>query len=403
MKEKYILMNQNTEVLKFEFDKDLNIITNIEKIENIQYAPLNIKNITEEKRLKELNNWFNERAIPVYRDNAREITEIFGINSVKELINKDYALSLSDEYWFKPENSKIEWKDINYFDQNYDSFSFAEATYGSGAGKSLNQTTGKHSDKTPNNTTNGQLKKIWIKKNGENYLYKGAGTIHNFEPINEVLASKICEILEVPYVEYNIDIIHSKRQDNLVSVCKCAINKNEEIIPAHSVLTEKKEKVTKTIKDYYIYLEILKEHNVPNAEEYLQKMFLLDYIMLNEDRHLNNFGVIRNVQTLEWERVCPIFDTGRSMNTNVTTSYWDFEQGEVKCFTNELISSKNLEDLFTIKISSEQMEKLRKLADFYRNMLIEYRDYIKLSDEEIDKVFNGYKKRLECINVCDRK
>lgn len=57
--------------------------------------------------------------------------------------------------------------------------------------------------------------------------------------------------------------------------------------------------------------------------EYLQKMFILDYIMLNEDRHLNNFGVIRDVKTLEWKQICPIFDTGRSMNTNVTISYWD--------------------------------------------------------------------------------
>ena len=39
--------------------------------------------------------------------------------------------------------------------------------------------------------------------------------------------------------------------------------------------------------------------------------------MLNEDRHLSNFGIIRDVKTLEWKQVCPIFDTGRSMNTNI--------------------------------------------------------------------------------------
>ena len=49
--EKYILMNQNEEVLKFEFDKDLNVITEINEIYNLDYAPLNIKNIIEENRL----------------------------------------------------------------------------------------------------------------------------------------------------------------------------------------------------------------------------------------------------------------------------------------------------------------------------------------------------------------
>ncbi len=398
MKEKYVLMNQNTEVLKFEFDKDLNVITNIEEIYNIEYAPLNIKNIDEEKRVIELNNWFNERGIPVYRDNVKEIIEIFGVSNIKELTSRDYALSLSDQYWFKPvENSNLQWEDINYFDKDYNSFSFADATYGSGAGTTLKQTSNEHSDRTPNNTANGQLKKVWIKQNNESYLYKGAGTIHNFEPINEVLASKICEILEVPYVEYYIDIIHSKRQDNLVSVCKCIIDKNEEIIPAHSILTEEKGKITKTIEDYYTYLQILKKHNVPNAEEYLQKMFLLDYIMLNEDRHLNNFGIIRDVQTLEWKRICPIFDTGRSMNTNVTTSYWDFKEGEVKCFTKELISSKKLEKILKKDITDSQIEKLKELADFYRSMLVEYKNYTKLSDEEINKLYEGYKKRIECL------
>lgn len=397
MIEKYILMNQNTKILKFEFDKDLNIILKIEDIYNLDYAPLSIKNSFEEKRLLELNNWFTDRGIPAYRDDAKDIIETFNINNMKDLINRDYALSVSDQYWFKPANSNIDWKDINYFDKNYDSLSFAEATYGSGAGASLNQNSRKNADKTPNNTSNGQLKKVWIKNSNENYLYKGASTIHNFEPINEVLASKICKVLNVPYVEYTLDIIHSKRQDTLVSICKCAIDKNEEIIPAYSVLTESVNEITKTVEDYYLYLDILKEHNVPNAEEYLQKMFILDYIILNEDRHLNNFGVVRDVNTLEWKRICPIFDTGRSMNTNVTTSYWNFNEGEVKCFTTELISTKNLEKLFTIKISNELLNKLEDLVRDYQDMLVKYQDFTKLSDKEITMLIDGYATRIKCL------
>ncbi len=387
-------MNQNTKILEFEFDNDLNIITKIYEIYNLNYAPLNIKNIEKGKLLLEFNNWFNERGIPIYRDNVKEIKEEFRINNVKELINKDYALSVSDQYWFKPENSDVEWININYFDRAYDSISFADATYGSGAGKSLNQSGKDESYRTPNNTSNGQLKKVWIKVNNENYLYKGAGTIHNFEPINEVLASKICDVLEVPHVENKLDIIHSARQDSLVSVCKCAINKNEEIIPARSILTEKSDEIKKDIDDYYIYLNTLKSKNVPNAEEYLQKMLMLDYILLNEDRHLNNFGIIRDVQTLEWKRICPIFDTGRSMNTNVTTSYWDFYNGEVKCFTRDFIPVASLEKFFTIKINSKKIEELKALKQQYKEMLIEYQKYTKLSKEEIGMLTEGYEIRI---------
>ncbi len=34
-------------------------------------------------------------------------------------------------------------------------------------------------------------------------------------------------------------------------------------------------------------------------------MIVLDYLIANEDRHLNNFGVIRNAETLEWLGFAP--------------------------------------------------------------------------------------------------
>jgi hypothetical protein len=36
---------------------------------------------------------------------------------------------------------------------------------------------------------------------------------------------------------------------------------------------------------------------------------------------LNNFCIICNVDTLKWVDVCPIIDTGRSNNCNVTEKY----------------------------------------------------------------------------------
>ena len=42
-------------------------------------------------------------------------------------------------------------------------------------------------------------------------------------------------------------------------------------------------------------------------------MIVLDYIIANEDRHLNNFGAVRNVETLEWLGFAPIYDSGSSL------------------------------------------------------------------------------------------
>jgi hypothetical protein len=40
---------------------------------------------------------------------------------------------------------------------------------------------------------------------------------------------------------------------------------------------------------------------------------VLDYLIANEDRHLNNFGLIRNAGTLEWIGPAPVFDSGSSL------------------------------------------------------------------------------------------
>lgn len=61
-------------------------------------------------------------------------------------------------------------------------------------------------------------------------------------------------------------------------------------------------------------------------------MYILDYLIMNEDRHLNNFGIIRDVNTLQWLDIAPIFDNGQSLNIE----YYDTEElhvsGEGKLF-----------------------------------------------------------------------
>ena len=42
-------------------------------------------------------------------------------------------------------------------------------------------------------------------------------------------------------------------------------------------------------------------------------MIVLDYIIANEDRHFNNFGVLREAETLKWLGFAPIYDSGSSL------------------------------------------------------------------------------------------
>lgn len=194
---------------------------------------------------------------------------------------------MSDQYWVKPADSNIEYKDINFFEHDFKDSKFTNATFSSGVDSST-----KISLISPNNTTDGRLKKTWIIENNKRYLLKGGYKNEVMQPFNEVLASMICERLGFNHIKYTIEVINGK----VVSKCECFINTDTELIPAHQILYEiqKKENV------YEEYIKILENKGINNVREKLENIFILDYLILNEDRQLNNFGIIRNVNNLNW-------------------------------------------------------------------------------------------------------
>ena len=60
-------------------------------------------------------------------------------------------------------------------------------------------------------------------------------------------------------------------------------------------------------------LRCAEDLGILNIESSLEKMLVLDYIIANTDRHYNNFGFVRNAETLEWHGLAPIYDSGTSL------------------------------------------------------------------------------------------
>lgn len=64
------------------------------------------------------------------------------------------------------------------------------------------------------------------------------------------------------------------------------------------------------------YYSIIKEiYCVKNFQDYLNKQILLDYIIMNDDRHLGNFGLLRDKANNTY-KLPPIFDNGNSLFAN---------------------------------------------------------------------------------------
>lgn len=387
---KCILMNKNTAIMLVEYNITFNGIENIYDIYNIEYAPLSISNANKTlgaNLLKQINDWFKGRGIPSWRKDLEKLLEKLNVSSKEELLNKSYALSLSDQYWLKEENSNVKWQDINFFTNDFEYEAYLEASLDSSS--SLTTSKDKAILRSPNNTTDGMLQKGWIIENGKRILVKGTYTSSREEPFNEWLASQISKRLGFYYCNYFVEWTDKTK---LISKCENFVSEDEEIISAYDVF--KSEKKPNNINDYEFYIQVLEKHNVPNARKNVEDMFILDYLMLNTDRHLKNFGVIRNVNTLEWVRTTPIFDTGQSMECDKYLDEINFSYGTGKFFTN---TNKNYEDILKVigkNIVNIDIHKLDGLCEEYHSLLEKYKDKLDMSDKRIEKLVNGLQERI---------
>lgn len=304
----YVLYHKNIPVLSFKMEEDE--ITDVLEIFNKEHLPLGVFKDYEKgvSAKKQFRSWWQKRAIPASRENLRDALELLGNVTTGELVAKSFGLSLSDQYWAKSESSNLEWKDINFFQND-----FSEDV-----GKALFGTLDVHDFScisliSPDNTSDGWLKKKWIIDNGERILLKGGSGTEQQESFNEVLVSEICSRLGIPHVEYAI--IESEKR--YYSSCNDFITTETELVSAlHIKNVLQKEKGVSEYNHLLKCCESCGMKDLASVEKSICEMIVVDYIVANIDRHFNNFGFVRNAETLEWMGLAPIFDTGTSMFHN---------------------------------------------------------------------------------------
>ena len=205
-----------------------------------------------------------------------------------------------------------------------------------------------NSMKTPDVSLGGQLKKKWKIVNRVRTLIKDGSGESKQEIFNEVIATEICNRLNISCTPYSL----FQEENNIYCSCPCFSNNDIEFVSAYDILGTIKNDYT--ISMYEHYITTLENYGILNAREKLEHMLLLDFIMGNIDRHFNNFGVLRNSDTLEFLDVAPIFDTGSSLGSNKAAPFFQIDKNdEIFSFeTNEFAQFhliKNKHDLSSLK------------------------------------------------------
>ena len=379
---KFTLMNKNKKVFDFVYDEEQHFIVNFERNypENEDFAPFGLIKMNEIDKV-EFNKWWKNRQIPASRKGLKEVlhnSNVYDKDNFDLLDAKAYCLSLSDQYWVKGVDEEISWESINFFDNEFSEDIGKFLFNGGKTALNLNLN-------TPDMTSNGNYEKRWKIIDGERYLLKAGSKIYNQEPFNELIATKLYERLlnKDEYVEYSVIF----DDDKAISKCKNFITKDTELVPAWKI-NEYYEFLDDEDK-YTHYIRCLNNLGIKDAETLTDKMIVCDYIIANKDRHFNNFGVIRDVNTLKFIGVAPIFDNGCSL--------W-YDENDM--YVGEFFLTKPFEEYEKTQLSLvKKLEWLdiSKLEDFPNEVKTILSMDKLLSKERINKIVDQIKLRIEFV------
>lgn len=363
---KCTLMHKRISVAEIELDDATGHIKKINKIIAEEHLPVGV---TVKKGMADratLNDWWTDRSIPASRSGIRDALETLDIKSTKMLLVRCYGLSLSDQYWIFPEGSNLTWDKVNFF-ENLFSDDIGDVLFGS------KKKTNAFDFSSPDNTSDGNLKKRWKIIDGRRCLVKGGSNPFRQQPFNEVIATAIMKRLGIPHVPYTV----MWDQGAPYSVCEDFVTGDTELVPAWRIVqTQKKDNSTSVYQHFINCCEVL---GIEGVVEFLDYMIVLDYIIANEDRHLNNFGALRNAETLEWIGMAPIYDSGSSLGYDKTATqirsgrdvickpFKTNQEAQLKLVSSfdwidfdKLVDVKNIiKEIFSDERTAEYMDELR--------------------------------------------
>lgn len=369
----YYLKLFNKTLIRFDIDEELNV-SNIDILcDDIKLFPENLKEVDSDT----IKYFILNKLIPKNRANLEYFLSAVNIelDDFKAILDYSKGLSIIDAYWITRDDG-LRYEDFNLFDNDI-SKELSLSVF-NGTKTKINNTV-----LSPEFTTNGAIPKCWIKKDDGYYLYKSSTAYLGFantgnEPYSEYYACQLLKELGIPYIDYDLEMY----QDELVSVCKIFTSKDIAYVPIHLVAN-----IDDIDKAYNWCLE----HNL---EEAFCDMIFFDALIYNHDRHLGNFGIIKDNHTGDILGMAPIFDNGAGLLAYTSLSkFKDLETFEDYYKNNNDFNMSNywidFRDLVKKYCTSKQLDKLKKLDNFkftkhhrynlsdarleYLNILIDYR------------------------------
>ena len=281
----YLLMNKDNEIASFS-------------VGNLDY-PEDVKQLNVlPKWLTDISGFIMNRRPPKHRANIEELLELSGCNTLKGYLDVSHALSLIDTFWVKRKDSNLDWNTVSLYKNPFNEVIARTAFEGGMHGRQFNTT-------SPEYGTDGSFPKCWVREDGVPYLIKGGSSGASnagLEPISEFYASQIVDRLSNNSVVY--DLVRFGSSNKWCSKCRIFTSESYGYLPYSAI------NVGNTT-----FGGVLQKCSELGFIQEVKDMFVIDSVIMNEDRHTNNFGFLFDTNTYDIVGFAPLFDFNISMLT----------------------------------------------------------------------------------------
>ncbi|MBQ7838252.1 MAG: HipA domain-containing protein [Clostridia bacterium] len=242
------------------------------------------------KKNTNAESWLATRAIDSHRANSRLLKKALRLREKDDVSTTLYVngAKITDTYWVKPVDSKLCYGDVR-FDSDFFSNLALNGSY-----ESFNRAANSKHSKTPELTNTGSFEKCWKLRDGEWWMYKKAN--HN-EQFSELFIYELGKALGMNMAVY-------ERGEGCV--------KSKDFTNAASINFEPASTFMGDNEEYPDVIKALKKLCPDAIPDYIRMIFL-DTVTQNPDRHTNNFGLLRDVESGKLISLAPNFDNNMAL------------------------------------------------------------------------------------------
>lgn len=366
---RYTLMNKDREVVRFRtYRNEYGKVRSADvKVLAPELLPIEYKG--------NIIHFIDGRKAPKHRKHVRSILKQLNAEDAEGFIRVSSAASLTDTFWVRNEAYPKTWDEVSLFRNDFDE-SIARIAFEGGSG-TLSAT-------TPELSVDGNYAKCWVRDEQRLFLLKRGSETYGREIYSEFYASQLAEILCNNAVKYDLVCHHG------YLASKCEIFTSEKY--GFSQMTHFVENPHSVFP--MEALAVIEKYG--NGDDF-RRMMVLDALILNIDRHLGNFGLLVDNDTLKPIGTAPVFDHNRSMLFNLSDErFMEQDMDKLIDIYPRLEGEFNLNanDLLTARIRSD----LKNLSGFTFRRHGEFdwpeeriEKYEKFIDVQIDKILKRKK------------